>query len=613
MNTKWITHLRLRLTQLRELHAQFGDLVRKERAFLFLATIAMVGEVVFQLLGPWPLKYLFDGLLMPDSSPTSLPGVPDGYPQAHPRAFLIGISAAILGIALLGAVCAYYRQIWSATAGQRMVIKLRKRLYQHLHRLPLSFHGHSRLGDLLVRITGDIPMLRDVLSESAIDLLGRAGILLGTIVMLFVLDPFLAMVALVVLATTAGLSLVFARRIVRVARRQREKEGILAYRAGETLAAISLVKAYGRESEVVEQFARSNRSSLREGLKSTRFQAALSRWVEIVFATGLVAILLVGAGRVGPGGDLSPGDLLVFIAYIRSLNKPLRRVARTTARIGKARACAERITEIFRVRPEEEDASTAARAPALRGAVELRDVTYRYDPQGPDALTNVWLSVEPGERIGIVGRNGAGKSTLVGLLLRFFDPTDGVVLMDGNDIRGWTRASLREQISIVLQETYLFGSTIRENLLFAAPGTDDAALLGALERVGADFVLRNPQGLDAELSEGGRNLSGGERRKIALAGALLRPSKVLILDEPTSSIDAASRDDLLARLDDLCAGRTTFVVTHDPQLLTGLDRVFYLERGRVEAADGHEELAGAVAGYRQLFASSATESDGGPA
>lgn len=602
MNLKWIANLRLRVEQLRQIHAQFGDIVRKEKNFLLLAAAAMAGEIAFQLLGPWPLKYLFDGLLIPNAK-AALLFVPQGFPEQHPRTFLYAVCGAILVIAIAGAVFSYWRQIWSATAGQRMVFKLRKRLYQHLHRLPLSFHGNSRLGDLMVRITGDIPMLRDVLSESAIDLLGRAGILLGTLVILFVLDPFLATVALIVLASTAAVSTLFAGRIVRVARRQREKEGILAYRAGETLAAISLVKAYGREEQVVDQFARSNRSSLRQGLKSTRYQAALSRWVEIVFATGLVAIVIFGVTRVSEGGDLTAGDLLVFIAYIRGLNKPLRRVSRTTARIGKARACAERVAEIFRLAPEEDDRDKAGTAPALTGAVELNDVSYQYEPDSAPALSGAWLTIAPTERVGIVGRNGAGKSTLVSLLLRFFEPTRGAVLFDGTDVRSWSRRSLREQISIVLQETYLFGSNIRDNLHFAAPGHSDAELLDVLDQVGAAFVRERPAGLDTELTEGGGNLSGGERRKISLAGALLRDSRVLILDEPTSSIDTASRDDLLDRLPALTAGRTTIVITHDPKLLDWLDRVVYLESGRIVACDSHRELQRSVGEYRSLFPS----------
>lgn len=592
---------RLRLEQLRRLRAQFGELIHKERRHLLLAQTAMFAEVGFTLLTPFPMKYLFDGMLIPREG-EPLRGVPEGFPQERPELFLgLAVGAVLLFAGLTGAA-AYLRQVWAATAGQRMVFKLRKRLYERLHRLPLSFHGDRHLGDLLIRITGDIPMLRDVLSESMIDLIGRFSIVFFAVIVLFFYGTGFGLVAIGVLVLTAVLSSVSARRIVKVARKQREKEGVLAYTAAETLAAVSLVKAYGREDEVVERFGRDNRSSMRQGLKATRQQAALSRSIEIVLACGLVAALLIGVPRALPEGSLRPGDLIIVVAYIRLLAKPIRRIARTSARIGKAAACAERVMEIMNLPPEEPEEETAAEPDApLDGRLRFRGVGYRYVEDGPPAIAGIDLSIEPRERIGIVGRNGAGKSTLVSLVPRFFDPTEGEVLYDGRPGPALPRRWLRERISIVLQETYLFGSTIRENLHFAAPGVEDGALLAMLDRVGAGFVAASAEGLDAELTEGGKNLSGGERRKIALAGALLRPSNILILDEPTSNIDASSRDDLLARLPEVTEGRTTLVITHDPTLLSGLDRVVYLEEGRIVGCDEHHVLQRESDGYRALF------------
>lgn len=604
---KWWTSLRKTATQYRRLHTQFAELVQRERKLLTVSAAAMFAEVLFHLLGPWPLKYLFDGLLIPQEVP--LFGVPAGYAQENPTLFLTWICVAIVMIAGLGGVCAYCRQVWAATAGQRMVLKLRKRLYEHLHRLPIAFHRESRLGDLLIRITGDIPFLRDVLSESAVDLLGRFTIVVGTLVLLFVLDPFLAAVAIGVLVGTLLLSNLFARKIVKVARKQREKEGILAYTANETLAAISLVKAFGREEAVTRAFARKNRSSLREGLKATRFQASLSRWVELLFAGGLVAVLLFGVPRA-MAGQLTPGDLLVFVAYIRQLNKPLRRIARTSAKIGKAAACGERVVEILELEPEH-DPEAAVVAPRFRGSVTLDAVSFQYPGQDTPALRDISLAIAAGERIGIVGSNGAGKTTLVGLLLGLYAPGHGTIRFDGTQSSAYTLASVREQIAVVLQESYLFGTTVGENLLFAQPGASTEEQEQALRNAGADFVFDHPLGLDRGLSEGGANLSGGERRKLAIAGALLRGAPILVLDEPTTSIDVGARTDLVRRLPELTQGKTTIVISHDPDVLEWLDRIVYLADGQIVACSGHDDLSRESDAYRALVAVAPDDEAGG--
>ena len=592
------------------IRGHFSDLMRKESPLLTLAFIALTFEVALGLLAPWPIKYVFDGLLIPQEG-GSLPFVPTGFPEAEPYRFLGLICLAVFLIAVGQGVFGYMRTVWSATAGQRMVMKLRKRLYSHLHHLSLRFHHHERLGDLLVRITGDIPMLRDVLSTSLVDLVGRVGMVGVSLVILFLLDPRLALVSAVVLIAVASLSGVFGRKIVKVARKQREQEGILAWTANESLSALIQVKALGREEQVVRRFARRNRASLRKGIKATRLQASLSRWSEMVFAIGLSVVLLFGVARVLGGGDLTPGDLLVFVSYVRNLNKPLRKITRISSKIGKATACGERILEVLQIEPEEVDLPGSKPAPALRGEIELRGVHFRYQGQigeeetvpveRSEALAGINLKIDAGEKVALVGRNGAGKSTLVHLLMRLYEPTEGEILFDGAPSREFTIASLREQMSIVLQGTYLFGQSMRENLQFFASDATDEEMLEALHQVGADFIDRLPEGLDTELAEGGANFSGGEKRKFALAGALLRASSILILDEPTASIDTASRDDIIERLRELTAGQTTIVITHDPAVLALVDHVVYLDFGKITAEGSHLELQAESAGYQSLF------------
>lgn len=593
------SRLRIRLRQLRHTLRAYRDLLQKERGLLVAAFIALTVETGMLLLAPWPIQYLFDGLIVP-APEVSLLFVPDGFPQREPAVFVAAVCSAILVIASLGGVASYYRQVWAATAGQRMVLKLRKRLYGHLQSLSLRFHTDRRLGDLILRITGDIPALRDILSETLLDLIGRVLLAGATIAVMYWLDPVLATVAVVTLVVVFASSALFGRRIAQVAKRQRAKEGFVAHTAAESLASITLIKALGAEERMLEVFARQNRTSMRQGLRGTRLQAALSRSVEITFAIGIAIVLAWGAWRVAQQGVLTAGALLVFVSYVRSLNKPLRRLSRASSRIGKASACAERIGEIFAIAPEEIDQPDAGPAPALRGELRFDDVTFGYDPAHP-ILRSLDLQVSPGERIALVGRNGSGKTSLLHLALRFYEPDSGRIEFDGAPATRYTIASVRSQIALALQETLLFGSTLRENLRLAVPEATDEAMLDALRTVGGEWIANLPQGLDTELAEAGKNLSGGERRKLGLAIALLRRCPILFLDEPTTFIDGKSREDLVAAFDRITEGRTTIVVTHDADLLPRVDRVVLLAEGRIVASGPHDRLWRECVEYRTLF------------
>ncbi|MCI0651185.1 MAG: ABC transporter ATP-binding protein/permease [Planctomycetes bacterium] len=593
-----IADAKRRFAQLRNTYGRFAELVRKERALLALAGAAVLCEIAFDLLAPWPIKYIFDGLLIPAPDGPG-PFVPASFPREHPEWFLALSCGAILLFALCAGVAGYYRQIWGATAGQRMVFKLRKRLYAHMQMLSLRFHRDSHLGDLLLRITGDIAMLRDILSTALVEIAGRTATIIIMVTVLLFLDPALALVSVAVMIAVSLLSSISARKITRVTKEQREKEGVIAHLAGEALAAMPLVKAYGCEERMVENFARQNRASMRKSLKGTRLQAALERRVEFIFAAGIAVVFAFGVFRVGAG--LTAGELLVFVSYFHRLNKPLRKMASTANRIGKAAACGERIIEILALAPEEVDRDGARPAPVLSGALRFDDVSFGYEPARL-VLERVSFAIPAGQRVALVGRNGAGKSTLVHLVLRFFEPRNGRILFDGVDARDFQIRSLRERISLALQSTLLFGTSIRENLLCAAPDATDAEMERALAAAGADFVRRLPAGLDSGLADRGANLSGGECRKLALAAAVLRRAPILILDEPTTHIDHASREEIVRRLPRLAEGRTCIAITHDVELLQSMDRILYLADGKLAGDGTHEELLVSSPEYRALFA-----------
>ena len=564
----------------RTVTGKHGDLLKAQAPLLGASAFALTFEIGFALLAPWPVKFIFDGLLIPENSNT-LPFIDPQWPAQQPVQFLAYVSLAVLLIAVGQGIAGYARTVTSAVAGQRMIMKLRKRVYSHLLLLSLKFHRDQKLGDLLVRITGDVPMLRDVLSTELVDFAGRVVQALATLALMGLIDWQLSLVSLVVLLLIAVLSRIFSVKITKVAKKQREHEGDIAFTTGEGLSSLKLIKSLGREDEVVRKFARKNRSSLRQGVKATRLQAALSRWTELIFAGGLSLVLLAGAYRVLIGSGMTPGDLLVFISYVRSLQKPLRKAARLSGKIGKAAACADRISEILTIHPEEKDDPNAEEAPLLQGHIRIENVSFSYhsspeeekDLSGDNesrrdrkVIKGLNLEISSGEHVVLTGPNGAGKSTLTALLLRLFEPETGQISIDGIPIKNWTIRSMREQLSIVLQESFILSGTVREHLQFHKPEASDEQMLDALRRARCDFILDDPDGLDRELTEGGQDISGGEKRRLTLSTALLRGSSIVILDEPTTAIDPESRRQIQQMLTEDFAGKTLLIITHDEDL-----------------------------------------------
>jgi len=596
------TTLKKGLHDWRTITGKHGDLLKAQAPLLGASSVALIFEIGFALLAPWPVKYIFDGLLMPKNADT-LPFINPEWPASQPIQFLAFVSLAVLLISVGQGIAGYIRTVTSAVAGQRMIMKLRKRVYSHLLLLSLRFHRDQKLGDLLVRITGDVPMLRDVLSTELIDFFGRLLQAVVTLALMGLIDWQLSLVSLVVLVLITVLARVFSVKITKVAKKQREHEGDIAFTTGEGLSSLKLIKTLGRESEVVRKFARKNRSSLRQGVRATRLQAALSRWTELIFAGGLSVVLLAGAYRVlisseSPqfaGAAMTPGDLLVFISYVRSLQKPLRKAARLSGKIGKAAACADRISEILTINPEESDHPDAVEAPPFKGSIQFWNLTFSYhststslaedqtQSEDPDrkVINNLNLDISEGEHVVLTGPNGSGKTTLTALLFRLFEPDEGHISIDGIPIKNWELKSMREQLSIVLQESFILSGSVREHLQFHKPDASEEQMIDALKRARCDFLLDDPDGLDRELTEGGQDLSGGEKRRLTLSTVLLRNSPIVVLDEPTTAIDAESRTLIQQMLLEDFKGKTLIVISHDEELTSSFESRIVLKSGQI--------------------------------
>lgn len=587
-----------RLARLRAVYAYFGRDIRKRRRRLLGGIGCAVVYAVARVIEPWPLKIVFDQVLFHKPahgfwlSPFTVFG-------RSPYDFLAAAAVALVIAALVRGVAYYYEDFLLSSAAQEIVYSIRRRLYAHLHRLPLSFHQRRSTGDLLVRLSADIVLLRDVLIDAIVNVgTGLVLITLMLAVMLFV-DPVLTAISLGVMPFIALLSVFYGRRIRVNSKRQRRQEGQIAAAMHEALAAMDVVQLHSAEEREQQRFQELNRKSLKQGTKAVRLEAQMNRSVEWALAGGTVAVLWTGTLRALHGA-ISPGELIVFISYLRAAYRPLRRASKSVQRSSKALASAERIVEVLEIEPELRDLPEATPAPPYHGRIAFEAVRFAYD--GGDAvLQELDLTVPERSTVAIVGATGSGKSTLVSLVPRLFDPTDGRITIDGVDIRDVTLESLRAQISVVRQDSVLFGLTISENIRYGQPDATDEDVLAAAEAAGIDdFVASLPEGYDTVLTERGTSLSGGQRQRIALARALIRRTRILILDEPTTGLDTVKERDVTRAIQELTRTTTTLLVTHDTQLARHADEIVVLEHGRIVARGSYDELVETSPEFRRF-------------
>lgn len=565
---------------------RFRDHIREQRKLLAGGLLALVAEVGFRLLEPWPLAYVIDAVVASSGSDLATRGVWGGN-----LTVLIAVCAgAVVAVVALRALMSYLMTICFALAGNRVLTRVRGELYAHLNALSLSFHDRRRTGDLVTRVTGDVGRLQEAAVTAMVPLVGNLLTLAGMLVVIALLDWQLALVVLLVFPLFGLLSLRLTRKIAGVSRQQRAAEGNLASLATESLSSLMVVQSYSLESRLQERFGGSNQRSLADGVKAKKLSAGLERKTDVLvgLATGLV--LFFGAHQVLTG-RLTPGELTVFLTYLKTAFKPLRDIAKYTGRIAKAAASGERIIDVIDERIEITDASWARPAPPFRGYVEFEGVQLSYR-QGHPVLRGLNLKVRPGQRVAVVGPSGAGKSSLMALLCRLRDPDLGRVQIDGHDLVDLTLESVRGQISIVLQESVLFASSVRDNIALgsAGPVTDEQVEAAARLAGAHDFVRALPEGYDTVVGERGTTLSGGQRQRIAIARAAIRDAPIVILDEALTGLDPETVGEVSAALDRLTAGRTTFVITHDLSAARGCDVMVWLEDGRVRACGRPDEV-----------------------
>ncbi|MCB2134488.1 MAG: ABC transporter ATP-binding protein [Rhodobacteraceae bacterium] len=537
----------------------------------------MIAVATSEVLAPWPLKIVFDGILIQQDHSDSVTawltgtfGTGDGL--------LAASVLAILVIALAGGAAAYVQAYLIAAVGQKVVAAIRLDLYRHIQSLSHSYHDSASTGDIIARLTGDVRLMRDLMIDAVVFFAARILVILATVGIMAWMNWRLTLIALIILPALWIMSRHFGAQIKGAARRQRKNEGKIAIVMTESISAINVVKGFAREAYEEERFARQNSSSAEAGVLTTRLAAHMDRINQVLLALGTSVVLWYGVTLVRAGA-ISPGDLLVFTAYLTTLYKPVRKMASMAARVAKATASGERLLEIFDLQPDVAERPDAAEAGPLIGEVTLRGVSFAY-PDTPLVLSEADLTIRPGEVVALLGPSGTGKSSVAKLIMRFYDPVAGQVTIDGKDIRDFTLDSLRRNIAVVLQEAVLFAATIRENIAYGRLDASENEILAAARAAGADgFIRALPDGYDTIVGERGETLSGGQRQRIAIARAILRDAPILILDEPLTGLDTATATALMTELRSATRGRTTLLITHDPQCLTLADRVLHLENG----------------------------------
>ncbi|WP_256840233.1 ABC transporter ATP-binding protein [Ornithinimicrobium faecis] len=548
--------------------------VRSHSPILAGGALALMLEVVFRVLEPWPVKFVVDAVTRSLGADLA-----DSGPQAS---FRLLLACALATIALVGfrAIFNYLATIAFALGGSRIATELRQRVFHHVNTLSTQYHSTSRSGDLVQRLVGDVGRLQEVAVTAGMPLLVNVFTLLAMSGVMFWLDPMLALIVVVAAILFLLMSRTSTPKITQASRKTRKAEGDLANIAQETVGGMRVVQAYGLESALEEKFSGRNAKSLKDGVQAKRLSAALERGTDVLVGCATATVLMLGGYRVMEGA-MTPGDLVIFLTYLKTAMKPLRDLAKYTGRIARAAASGERVADVLDQEPDITSPADPVDLGRIRGEVRLERVSAGYG-DNPPVLQGLDLHIPQGQRVAVVGPSGAGKSTLTGLVTRMMDVRGGGVRIDGVDVRRLDVHDLRSQIAVVLQESVLFTGTIADNIRYGNLEATNAQVVRAAELARADeFIRRMPEGYDTAVGERGSTLSGGQRQRIAIARALLRDASIVILDEATAGLDAENAGAVREAIDRLTRGRTTLVVTHDEQTARECDRIVWIEGGGV--------------------------------
>jgi ATP-binding cassette, subfamily B, bacterial len=573
------------------------ELLRPYWKVVVLALVAMLMESSADLLEPWPLKIILDYVIGSKKPPTWLAG---WMVDNESRLTLLNMAiGAVIGIAIVGAVSSYTERYLSTTIGKRVGFDLRHALYHHVQRLSLSFYEHRQTGDMVVRLTADIDAVEDFITTAVLGIVLDLVTLVGMLVVMFYLDWRFSLIGVSVAPILFIVVFHFMRRIKEAAREVKRRQSELASVVQESIASARVVKAFAREDFEEHRLDRQSLASVDATLRARSIRAKLAPLVDLVVAAGTCLVLFFGV-RFVLSGRITPGALVVYVLYLGKMYKPIKDLSKTSDTFSKAAVAFERIAEILSVERQVTDRPGARVASRFKGRIEFDRVMFGYGPS-ETVLSEATLCVEPHQRAALVGPTGAGKSTLIALIPRLYDVVGGAVRIDGRDVRNYTLQSLREQVSFVLQDPVLFRATIAQNIAYGRPGATEREIVRASKLAHAhEFISRMPRGYDTVIGERGDTLSGGQRQRISIARALIRDTPILLLDEPSASLDAESEELIFDGLTRLLEGRTSITIAHRLATVRRADVIFVLDHGSIVESGTHGSLLASNGEYARF-------------
>jgi subfamily B ATP-binding cassette protein MsbA len=575
-------------------------LLRPHRKALWLGLFAIAGESIADVLQPWPLKVVLDNVITHKGAHGWLTTVLDRTVGPNPMRILAVACAAVLVIALLDAVCSYGEKWVTTTVGQWVTHDLRRALYSQVQRLSLAYHDQSKTGDLISRVTDDIDAIQTFIVSGMLSIIVDVATIFGMIGVLFYLSWRLTLIAMTVVPVLFTIVYTYTRRVKKYSRAVRKQEGKMISVVQEVLGSIRVVKAFARENYEIQRLEGESLETVEAALKARKLKARLVPLVSIVTGIGTALVLYFG-GKGALVAGITVGTITVFLSYIKNMYKPMQDISKIMDSYSKADVGYERIKEVIESDDEMRDAPDAKKAPRLRGDIDFEDVSFCYNSDQP-ILSDINLHVKAGTTVALVGPTGSGKTTLVNLIPRFYDVSKGAVKVDGIDVRKLKQRSLREQISFVLQDTVLFSGTIWDNIAYGRPEASSSEIVRAAEAANAvEFIDKLPQKYNTTVGERGLTLSGGQRQRIAIARAIVRNSPILILDEPSSGLDAESEQLVFEALDRLMENKTSIVIAHRLSTIRRAACIYVLKDNRIVEFGTHDELIAKEDGvYRHL-------------
>ena len=611
---------RLNIYRLAGIIARFSG---NSRRMFALSAIMLVFEAGTATLIPLLIAYIIDYLSVRLSqlggAPVELPLSPLGYlglhsilgPDLETVAF---VTLGIIVLTMINRLGNSLAEVYLAQGGRRVGYNLRMFLYAHLQKLSLTFHNQSRTGDILSRVTSDVVAVEDFIISDLSDSLKSALLIIFILVAMVINAWQVAVIAVLMIPLMALITNYYTNRIKAASQKLYSSEGELASSTQEMLTSIEVMQMYGQESYEHSLFSAQGQKSMNSALEVAEYEARLNWVVSVLGAVITAAVILMGVFLIfrNPIRIGGIGLLIAYVEYIQEMLEPTKKLIEEWSTYGQLSASLEGIGELLDLQPAVKDEPGAVAAPPFSGQLEFRNVDFSYpsistlndEAQAKPRiiLKNINFDIQPGQVVAVVGHTGAGKSTIVQLIPRLYDPNAGQVFIDGHDIREYTLDSLRSQISMVLQETILFTGSIVENIAYGRPEATGAEIIEAAKEANADeFISRLPDGYFTILGERGLNLSDGQRQRIAIARAFIRSTPILILDEPSTGLDAESTELVHLALRKLMKGKTAFIISHELNLIRDADKIIVLKAGEIEQMGTHDELMKAGGLYATLY------------